>query len=289
MRKILLFVNPRASQTTGAKERILEELKKESCQILHADLREGESFVSYFKRVKVDFDVLLVAGGDGTVQAAAEALRGRKELLSIIPLGTANNVARSLGIPINIPAATALAFSGKESPMDLAEVNGQLFVSVAGIGLSSVIHESIPKEKKRRWGAFSYALEALRLARSQQKSFRVRVRGGGESIITKALQVTICNGRFYGAHVQVDPNASLKDGLLDVSVIEATGYFKGALKALSPWHQELRSEGLKRLRAEEVEIHTWPEMKIDVEGSVNLHTPATFKVIKQALQVLAPA
>jgi diacylglycerol kinase (ATP) len=290
MKRALLFVNDQASQTGKRTDEIVEALTAGGLQVERVEV----SCSDYAERLRERLggaDLLVVAGGDGTVRCAAEAImqvaEGRLPL-GIVPLGTANNVARSLGLPLTIPEACRAIAEGQSVPMDLGRVNGRFFVSVAGIGFSTRVHEQVPPAEKRRWGSLAYAFQAARLLFNPPPVFRAEIRSAEGTQRVKALQITVCNGRYYGAHLQVHADATLSDGLLDLSIVEGENWLRGAFKTLLPLPAGHASPGLKLLRLRSFEIICRPVMKIDVEGATDLSTPARFDVLPGALQVFAP-
>jgi YegS/Rv2252/BmrU family lipid kinase len=291
MRRALLFVNDQASQTAARTDEIVEALTAGGLQVERVPVR-CDDYANELRARHGHADLMVVAGGDGTVRCAAEALmqvaEGRLPL-GIVPLGTANNVARSLGLPLTIPEACRTIAGGQTVPMDLGRVNGRWFVSVAGIGFSTHVHEQVPPAEKKRWGSLAYAFQAARLLLKRPPVFRAVIRSDEGMLRVKALQITVCNGRYYGAHLEVHPQATLSDGLLDLSVVEGENWIRGAFKTLLSLPAGHASPGLRLVRTRSCEITCQPAMKIDVEGATDLRTPARFDVLPGALRVFAPA
>ncbi len=288
MQKILLFVNPRASQAEAPAAKIPGLLRELGCEVIEAAARSPEDYPKLILRHRQEVNVVCVAGGDGSLQCAAPTLAETKHPLGILPLGTANNVARSLGVPLDLRAACEVVARGQVRDMDLARVNGRIFLSVVGMGFSTLVHDEVPDERKRRWGSLSYALQAFHLLRRRPPSFRAQITSDEHSLRVRALQITVCNGRFYGGHVQIHPDATLDDATLDLSVIEADSFLRGFVKALLPYRAGPKEAGLKLLRSTKFRIQTHPAIKIDVEGATDLSTPADFEVTPAAMKVMVP-
>lgn len=290
MRRALLFVNDRASQTSECTNEIVTALSAGGLEVECVAI-QCEDYADQLRTRLEGADLLVVAGGDGTVRCAAEALLKVTDgflPLGIIPLGTANNVARSLGLPLAAVDACRIIAEGETVAMDLGRVNGRVFVSVLGIGFSTHVHEHVPHAEKRRWGWLAYAFQAARLLWKRPPVFRAHIRSDEGSMHVKALQITVCNGRYYGARLEIHPEASLTDGLLDLSVVESANWVRGAFKTLLPLPSGHASPGLRLLRSRTFEITCRPAMKLDVEGATDLHTPAHIEVLPGALQVFAP-
>jgi diacylglycerol kinase (ATP) len=229
-------------------------------------------------------DRIIVAGGDGTVKCAAESLLGRQIPLGIIPTGTANNLARTLLIPESVAEACAVIARGKSMSIDLARVNGAYFVSVAGIGISTQVHRNVDSRHKRVFGPIAYGWEALRSLLGTG-GFRIKIKTEREVLWGRAIQLTVCNGRNFGAVLEVSDDASVTDHKLDALVIEQVRWFRGILNTVFP---RKNGQGVHHVAARRIEVRAWPKQLIDVEGKIVGTTPAHFEVIPNAIKVLVP-
>jgi YegS/Rv2252/BmrU family lipid kinase len=159
------------------------------------------------------FDGVLVGGGDGTLHAAAPALVATGRPLGILPLGTGNDLARSLGIDPDPVVAARVIAEGQIRAVDLGEINGYLFWNVASLGLGVELAQQITAATKRRWGQLGYALAALRVLRRLRR-FTAELAHEGRTTRVRTVQVAVGNGRHYGGGMTVAATAALDDGLL---------------------------------------------------------------------------
>ncbi|HYC30969.1 MAG TPA: lipid kinase, partial [Gemmatimonadales bacterium] len=231
---------------------------------------------------------VIVGGGDGTLHLALQGLVEATLPLGIIPLGTANNLARTLGIPADPLEACEVVAHGHRRPIDLGLVNGRHFFTTASIGLSVRITEELSAESKRRWGPLAYGLAALRVAR-RSHPFRARIRWSGGTRDTRTVQIVVGNGRYYGAAMPVAEDATIDDARLDLYSLEVRHWWQ--LLALAPAlkrgsHGEKKT--VEALRATEFEIETRTPMDIDVDGELGGRTPAHVRVVPRALEVFVP-
>ena len=162
-RRVLLVVNPRARRGTGPIAAARGVLEQAQMTVTEAVPGEGESIADIIRRNARNSDLVVVGGGDGTLNAAAPALVETSLPFGVIPLGTANDFARTIGIPTDPRKAAELIAAGNLKWIDLGEVNGKLFFNVASIGFSAELAHELTVEAKRRWGTLGYAIVATRI------------------------------------------------------------------------------------------------------------------------------
>lgn len=179
-------------------------------------------------------DCVVMGGGDGTLNAAALALAETKLPLGVLPLGTANDFARTLDIPADLPAAAAVIADGLTRRVDLGIVNGHPFFNVASIGLSVRLTRELTAERKRRWGRFAYAIAAARALSQARRPFTALIaRDGYAPERVKTPQIAVGNGRYYGGGMAVRESARIDDQCLDLYSLEVKGVIRLALMALA--------------------------------------------------------
>jgi len=129
--------------------------------------------------------------------------------LGILPLGTANDLARTLEIPSDPAAAAAIIVEGHLRRIDLGEVNGKPFFNVASLGLSTGMTRELTHDVKQRWGMLGYAVATFR-ALSRMRPFAAEIRSGGTIRKVHTLQISIGNGRHYGGGMTVEEDAEIE-------------------------------------------------------------------------------
>jgi YegS/Rv2252/BmrU family lipid kinase len=233
-------------------------------------------------------DSVVVAGGDGTLNSVLQHLIGIGLPLGILPLGTANNLARTLGIPATLPDACDILPGGFRRPIDVGRVNDCYFFTTASMGLSVEITEALRSETKRRWGAFAYAVAAARvLARSHP--FHADITWPGGQKHTRTVQIVVGNGRYYGSALPVAEDATIDDARLDLYSLEVQHWWElvGLAPALKRGrHGDKRS--VEALRSNRFTITTRAPLDINVDGEIRTRTPAELQVLPLALEVFAP-
>lgn len=166
--------------------------------------------------------LVLVAAGDGTIEEVASQLIGSPTVLGIIPIGTMNNIARSLGVPLDIDDACALIGMGTNRHIDVGRVVSsesadiRHFLEAAGVGLSAMAVLAGQAAEKRRWRMIPKALRAYFEAKPNQVHVQI------DDVVVEATSniVTVSNAPLMGGNVLVAPDAKMDDGLLDVRVYD---------------------------------------------------------------------
>jgi diacylglycerol kinase family enzyme len=171
-------------------------------------------------------DLVVAAGGDGTVRACAEALAGTGIPLAIVPLGTANLVARALGVPGQAGRALEVAFGGRDQPVDLGRVaaadEGMVFAAMAGIGLDAAVVGAAWPWVKRRVGWVAYGMAAVPRLGWPASDFTIQV-DGAAPVRRRARCVVVANAGLLPGGFTLLPAARLDDGLLDVGILAPAG------------------------------------------------------------------
>jgi YegS/Rv2252/BmrU family lipid kinase len=285
-RRALLLVNCKARRGEECRAEAAERLTKHGFDLvtLGADAPPGEAIRLHAAGV----DLIVIGGGDGTLNCAADALAEAGKPVGIIPLGTANDLARTLAIPTDLEAACRIISEGHTHRIDLGRVNGKPFFNAASIGLSVAVTRRLSKESKGRLGAFAYVAAAVR-ALGAGRPFRAEIVCDGELHRARTVQITVGCGRYYGGGLTVAEDAAPDDARLDVYSLEV-GHWLGLLPLL-PALWSGRWEGrrnVRQLRGQQVEVRTHRPRSVNADGEVVTQTPATFAVQPGAVTVFVP-
>jgi YegS/Rv2252/BmrU family lipid kinase len=285
-RRAVLLINPGARRGDEGLDAVAARLRAGGMEVEEAEL-DGPDTVARCAAA-VALDCAVICGGDGSICRAAPAFLATGVTLGILPMGTANDLARTLGIPEDLEAAADVILAGHRRTIDVGSVNGKPFFNVASIGLSTELARQLSPELKRRWGRLSYALAAFRtLLRARR--FAVSITEDGATQRTHSVQVAVGNGRFYGGGSVVAEAAAIDDGHLDLYSLEMRAIWKLALMlmsfrsgALGAWSE------VRTARGTEFEIRTRRPRPINADGEIIAETPAIFRVHPGAVTVLAP-
>ena len=237
---------------------------------------------------KDSIDCVILGGGDGTINAAGPALLKVDLPLGVLPLGTANDFARSIGVPFDIEAAAQVIGDGTLQRIDVGAVNGLPFFNVASVGLAADLAQRLTADSKRRFGRFSYALSAAHLL-AEAQPFHATIITGADRTMVRTMQITVGNGRFYGGGNIVARNARIDDGHLDLYSLEFSQVWRMALMIRtfkSGSHGTIRE--VRTARGDSFEVITRRPRPVNADGELVTATPAVFTQHLQALRVYAP-
>ena len=232
---------------------------------------------------------LAIAGGDGSIGPAAAAASARGLTLAVIPLGTANDFARHLGIPEDLAEACRLAVEGQGlHRVELGRMDGRPFVNVASAGLAAQAARRAAG-LKRALGPLAYAVGAVRAgARAAPIECSVRC-DGAEVFAGRAWQVIVASSGAFGGGAGVEV-ASVSDGRLDVTVIEAGPRPRLMVHAFGlRFHRIVAQRGVRHGRCRVVQLGVPPGTEYNVDGELVRHGPARFTVQPAAVAVVVGA
>lgn len=284
----LLLVNPHSRK---GKKNILEAiaiLENLGVELIVESPESVSDFTSIIHKYQDRVESAIVAGGDGTLNAAADGLVASGLPLGILPLGTANDLARTLEIPLDLESACRVVANGKKRYIDLGWVNGKHFFNVASLGLSVQITQSLSKQAKRRWGVLAYAATAIK-AIWRSRPFRAEIIANDQFLRVKTIQIAVGNGKYYGGGMAIVHNAAIDDRRLDLYSLEIEHWWQIIVILPFLWQgRHDRGLGVRTLEGEEIEVRTRKQYSINTDGEITTQTPAIFRVIPKALAVIVP-
>ena len=283
----LLLINHHSRKGRHEKQRARALLMKSNIAVIEPDEDDNRTYAELIVAFSARVSFVIVGGGDGTLNAAAPGLLKTGLPLGILPLGTANDFARTLGIPSDLEQAVNIITAGQQRDVDLGEVNGHLFLNVSSIGFSAELAHNLTAESKKRWGVGGYALAAFRLLR-QSRPFSATLIHEGHAIPIKTVQVSVGNGRFYGGGMTVERSAAPDDGLLDVYSLEIAHWWQ--MLALFPFLRrgtQGRWRNVRTFSTTSLTLHTRRPHYINADGEIIGQTPAHFRLMNKAISVFA--
>jgi diacylglycerol kinase (ATP) len=287
-KRALFLANPSASRG-NASGVAAEQLRRAGIHLVEATFADGP-VAETIARHAADIDAVIVAGGDGSINAAAAGLVAHQLPLGIVPLGTANDLARTLGIRLDLGAACATIAAGLRRRIDVGTANDRYFFNVASIGVSARIARALHGRRKRIFGPLAYAMAALQVL-SRARAIHVDIEmADGRKLVTRAMLVSVGNGRRYGGMLTVHATAELDDGILDLVVVQLDRWWRffPLLPAMLRGRYKDRHP-VKAFKVTGAEVRTHAPHSVDLDGEVLLKTPVRFGLLPLAVEVFAPA
>lgn len=248
--------------------------------------------------VREGFETIVAAGGDGTLNEVLNGIGGTPEgfarvRLGVLPLGTVNVFAKEIGLPMNVRRAWQVIQAGRERTVDVAAADfsesGQparrYFVQMAGAGLDTRAIELVNWEHKKKIGPLAYVIAGLRAIRGPLP--QIEASNGRETL--RGELALIGNGRYYGGRFVLFPQATLDDGLLEVTVFPRINWAALARCGWNVFTGRSPAAGLARhLRGRSIQLRSSSPISFQVEGENIGPLPATFSMQPAPLRVIVP-
>ncbi len=283
---MLLIGNPRARRGDQV-ESLVPDLRALGLQVALQVPDGQDALLRLIRERGPKVDRIAIAGGDGSIAAALPALLEVGTPLAVIPLGTANDLARNLGLPDARDAQLALVRSGTVRRIDLGSANGRPFLNAASVGLGAAVAALHSGEAKRWLGVLNYP-RVLYLAWRRTRPFTVEITCDGERHEGAFVHVAVVNGRFHGGGLEPRPTSSIADAKLDLYALRSE-----PVSQLIRHLAALRVEGafspdIFHLVGRRITMVTDRSRRVNIDGELVPETPLELTVLPQALAVIAP-
>ena len=287
--KPCVILNPSAGSAEDVAdiESKLQQLKPTRIRITKSP-GDAERFARAGVREKCDY--IIAAGGDGTLNEVVNgcASRSKQMRIGILPLGTGNDFARTLGLPRSLKDNIDILRRAKTELIDIVRVKSpraRYFVNVSAGGFSGVVGREITAKIKRTWGPLAY-IRGAAAALPKLHAYKTRVvLDDREEFSTELYNVIIANGRFVAGGLPVAPDADPSDGLLEVVLIPKSGAAEIALivaEIVMGKHLSCNATILRQ--AKKISVSSRPRMWFNVDGELVGTAPAVFQILPRALK-----
>jgi len=265
--------------------RVQELLQARGVELLeaHAVPHPGKLRDTVRKVLESDPPMVIVGGGDGTLSSTVDDFVPHDTVFALLPLGTANSFARTLGIPLDMEGAIDVIATGERRRIDLGMIDRDYFANCAAIGMSPLIAETVPHNLKRYLGRVGY----LGWAAWQFMRFRpFKLTVGNETV--DAVEVRIANGAYHGGTELVE-DAEVDSGEIIVQAVLGNSRHRLVWSwAASILKMKGRERNVREFHGVELRISTDPPLPISIDGEVLARTPVTAHVAPGIIEVAAP-
>lgn len=289
-RQAVLIVNAASRKGQALFREASDKLRDAGVELTQAfALRNPKLLVPTVKEaVKGGAPMVIVGGGDGSLSYAVDELVDEECVFALLPLGTANSFARTLGIPLDLDGAIKVIATGKRRRIDLGMIDDDYFANCAAMGLSPMIGEGIPHNLKRYLGRVGYLIWAV-WCLIRFHAFRLTVRGEGINETLWATEVRIANGGHHGG-VELIESAEVDSGRIVIQAVVG----RRASSLIWDWFAKYfklpaRNRTTREFHGKALTIETRPRQRISIDGEVLAKTPIVARIAERAIEVVVPA
>lgn len=293
MKKARIIYNPTAGREVFRKElpTVLER-----CEIAgyetsaHATIGAGDAALAAQRAAENKFDLIIVAGGDGTIN---EVIHGLADLeyrpkVGIIPAGTTNDFARALSIPLKIHLALGVILNGQSMHLDIGRVNDQHFINIAGGGDLTELTYDVPSGMKAVIGQLAYYMKGIEMLPSL-KPVHTRIEYDDQVFEGKIMLFLVANTNSVAGFEKLAPNASINDGYFDLIILKKTNlaeFLKIATSALRGHH--LTDKQIIYAQAKKITVYPEDRMQLNIDGEYGGLLPGVIENLQEHIEFMVP-
>ncbi|AYC30385.1 diacylglycerol/lipid kinase family protein [Paenisporosarcina cavernae] len=293
MKKAMFILNPSSGKELAStfKKRTLDKLTSLGYEVVLKET-EGEGDATKFAKQACDgtYDLVTAMGGDGTINEAVNGLaeEENRPVFSFVPLGTVNDFARALGIPLEPGDSIEMLEKSRAKKVDIAKVENNYFMNILAVGAVAESVSSVSVEQKTKLGALAYMVEGVKaLTANDEKELTIIHDGGtwkGKAVITL---VALTNS--VGGFEKLAPHAETDDGYLHVFIIKQTGLAAFARMGAAILRGKLEEDqDVIAFKSKVVRIETETPMICNLDGDDKGETPIEISILPKHLEVLVP-
>jgi diacylglycerol kinase (ATP) len=277
-----------------------EEMKKKLPDILqrlerggletstHATIGEGDATLAAADAVERGFDVIIAAGGDGTLNEVINGMaeKSHRPLLGILPLGTTNDFARALSIPRRWEAACDIIIDQYARPIDVGKVNQRYFINIAGGGSMTELTYEVPSKMKTMIGQLAYYMKGLEKL-PRLRPIEVYIKSPEMDLHEQVMLFIIANSNSVGGFEKLAPEASLDDGLFDVFILKKCNlveFIRVATAALRGEH--INDPNMIYFRTSNIQVTSPDYVQINLDGEFGGTLPCMFSMLPSHINII---
>jgi len=291
--RITILHNPASGRRRGRRRlaQAVEVLRRAGVEPRICESRSAQHLVELAQQAKEENpDLVVSAGGDGTHHYVLNGLLGRQIPLGILSLGTGNDWANGLGIPVDdLREAATVLLKGTGRSVDLARVGDSFYHCIAGVGFDSIVTRFANENAQWLNGPARYAWAILRCLKFY-RPYALDIQSDTRSFRGEVIFVTVGNNRSYGGGVTMAPHARMDDGLLDVCIVPAMSKVELLRWVPAAYRGEhLAHPRIDYFQARKLTLDSPCRLELFADGEFIQELPATIEAVPDALRVMVPA
>jgi len=288
-KQAILIVNAMSRKGEATFDEAREKLKGAGVKLIEAHaVTDPEKMDATIKAAIAKAPMVIVGGGDGSLSSNVDHFVGQDTVFAVLPLGTANSFARTLGLPLDLDGAIDVIANGRRKRIDLGLIDKDYFANAAALGLSPMIADTVPHGLKKYLGMVGYLIWAVRVA-FKFRPFRLRLTlDDGRVVQSWATEARIANGTHHGG-VELVESQELDSGVIVIQAVTGKSLWGLAWSWFSTLFK-LRRRALTTTewRGRRMRLEARPAQKISIDGEIAAKTPVTVEVARGAIEVAAP-
>lgn len=291
MKRARLIYNPSAGREEMRKRipEVLDVLENAGYETsCHGTKGAGDAKLAARKAAERRFDVVIAAGGDGTVSEVVNGIAEQpfRPALGIIPAGTTNDFARAIGLPRSIPKAVEVIARGKATPIDIGKINNQYFINIAGGGVLTTLTYEVPSKLKTMLGQMAYYMKGLEKLPSLTP-IRVKIEADHYVIDEEIMMFLIANSNSVGGFDKIAPSARLNDGMFDCLIIKQTNipeFIRIASMALKGEH--IHDPAVIYFQTKTLKASSPERVILNLDGEIGGSLPCQFTTLPRHIRLI---
>ncbi|WP_066186246.1 MULTISPECIES: diacylglycerol kinase [Gracilibacillus] len=289
MKRARIIYNPTSGREAFKKElpevlRKFEEAGYETSA--HATTSEGDGINAARKAVEQQFDLIIAAGGDGTVNEVVHGIaeQPNRPKLAIIPVGTTNDFARALGIPREIHKAVDTILEHHTMRLDIGKVNDHHFMNIAGGGKLTELTYEVPSKLKTMLGQLAYYLKGMEMLPSL-KPIKATIEYDGHIFEDEIMLFLVSNTNSVGGFEKLAPAAQMNDGYFDLLILRKTNLAEFVrIASLATKGAHLEDDHIFYAKANRIKVHAEEKMQLNIDGEFGGMLPGEFENLYQHIE-----
>jgi len=292
-KKILIIKNPTSSNGRKSKliDQVVENLKQKECKVELYETKAPGDAIAYLLTYADSVDVVVAAGGDGTINEVVNGLKNKKIPLALIPTGTTNVLSKELGLPKKPHLLAEVIVNGLPKPVYLGRLNDRRFTMMVGVGYDAWVVNNVNLNIKKRFGKLAYVISMLKeVFRYGKQSFQAEI--DGRQVTVGSMIVTL--GKYYAGNFVLSRHADLSVPYLQAIIISTDSKWKFLLSTFAlPFGLMESMPGVQSVQAKEIKIKCKtgddcdsPLTVLQVDGDPAGKMPAVIKIEEESISIL---